>query len=167
MRRVAIIGSPGAGKTTFAGKLADKTGLPLIHLDMYYHDPDKNYYEDQKAWSKRVERLASKDKWIIDGNNHTTYEQRFKRADTIIFLDFSRWTSLTGVIRRRIRHHRKPRHDMPSGWKEKLRVETLGYIWRFRENSSSTIMRFLSENKHAEILIFKTRRDADEYLKIF
>lgn len=39
MERVVIIGSNGAGKSTFSYALADKTGLPLIHLDqIYWHD---------------------------------------------------------------------------------------------------------------------------------
>ena len=33
MRKVIIIGSPGAGKSTFARKLREKTGLPLYYLD--------------------------------------------------------------------------------------------------------------------------------------
>jgi len=36
MKRILIIGNAGSGKTTFAKKLAEKTGLPLIHLDRLY-----------------------------------------------------------------------------------------------------------------------------------
>ena len=32
--KIMIIGSPGSGKSTFARKLRDKTGLPLFYLDM-------------------------------------------------------------------------------------------------------------------------------------
>ena len=40
MRKVIIIGSPGAGKSTFARKLREKTGLPLYYLDLIWHRPD-------------------------------------------------------------------------------------------------------------------------------
>lgn len=33
MRRVLVIGSGGAGKTTFAKRLGAATGLPVVHLD--------------------------------------------------------------------------------------------------------------------------------------
>ena len=41
MKKIIIIGSPGAGKSTFARKLRDKTGLPLYYLDMLWHLPDR------------------------------------------------------------------------------------------------------------------------------
>ena len=37
MKRVIVIGSPGAGKSTFARNLRDRTGLPLYHLDNISH----------------------------------------------------------------------------------------------------------------------------------
>ena len=39
--KIMIIGSPGSGKSTFARKLRDKTGLPLFYLDMIKHKPDR------------------------------------------------------------------------------------------------------------------------------
>ena len=36
MERVLLIGNAGAGKTTFARKLAAKCSLPLVHLDQLY-----------------------------------------------------------------------------------------------------------------------------------
>ncbi len=41
MKRVLVIGSPGAGKSTFARKLRDGTGLPLYYLDMVWHRSDR------------------------------------------------------------------------------------------------------------------------------
>lgn len=42
MRKVIVIGSPGAGKSTFARRLRDMTGLPLFYLDMIWHKQDGN-----------------------------------------------------------------------------------------------------------------------------
>ena len=41
MKKVIVIGSPGAGKSTFSRKLQNITGLPLFYLDMIYHRADK------------------------------------------------------------------------------------------------------------------------------
>lgn len=41
MRKVIVIGSPGAGKSTFSRQLHRLTGLPLYHLDLLWHKPDR------------------------------------------------------------------------------------------------------------------------------
>jgi adenylate kinase family enzyme len=41
MTRIIVIGSPGAGKSTFARQLRDKTGLLLYYLDMIWHLSDR------------------------------------------------------------------------------------------------------------------------------
>src|SRR5438270_3074299 len=37
--RVLVTGLAGSGKSTFSRTLAAKTGLPLIHLDLYFWEP--------------------------------------------------------------------------------------------------------------------------------
>ena len=39
-QKALVIGSPGAGKSTFARRLRDASGLPLHYLDMLWHRPD-------------------------------------------------------------------------------------------------------------------------------
>ena len=41
MLKIIVIGCPGAGKSTFARKLKNITNLPLYHLDMIWHKPNK------------------------------------------------------------------------------------------------------------------------------
>lgn len=41
MKKILVIGCPGSGKSTFARRLRDRTGLPLYHLDLLWHRPDK------------------------------------------------------------------------------------------------------------------------------
>ena len=39
MEKILVIGSPGAGKSTFARKLRDETGISLYYLDLLWHRP--------------------------------------------------------------------------------------------------------------------------------
>lgn len=41
MNKIIVIGSPGAGKSTFARRLRDLTGIPLYYLDMIWYNTDQ------------------------------------------------------------------------------------------------------------------------------
>ena len=45
MNKVIVIGCPGSGKSTFSRALHEKTGLPLIHLDLLYWNEDGSTVE--------------------------------------------------------------------------------------------------------------------------
>lgn len=129
MKRVAIVGSPGAGKTTFACKLHQKTNLPLIHLDYYYHQKKYDYYNDKDAWITRAKKLTQQPEWIIDGNYSRTMDQSFKNADTIIFLDYSRALTMSRVLKRWIK---KDGHkDIPEDLKGSLKEDIFSMIRTF------------------------------------
>lgn len=165
MKRIAIVGCPGTGKTTFAFKLAKATKLPLVHLDYYYHQTEHDYYHDKQAWIKRVEALINQDKWIMDGNYSSTFDSRFQRADTIIFFDFPRRIALYGAIKRRIYYRNKQRQEMPSDWKEKANLEFLKYIWNFNRKHRQKTVTAMAKAKGKEIIVFTNRAQTEEYLR--
>jgi adenylate kinase family enzyme len=58
MSRIAVVGSGGAGKTTFANELGDRTGIPVVHLDHHYWNP--GWMETPlKDWQERHAELAA------------------------------------------------------------------------------------------------------------
>lgn len=161
-----MIGCPGAGKTTFACQLAQKTGLPLIHLDYYYHDKPKDYYSEKNkaAWRDQVLKLTKPDRWIIDGNYSTTFPERFEAADTIIFFDFPLRLRLYGIFRRRLQFRKKKRYDMPEGWQEKITWEFFKFVWNF-EAYRPKITNVLDSNSKKKVITFKKRSDVRRYLE--
>lgn len=165
MKRVMIIGSPGTGKSTFARKLANKTGLPLIHLDFYYHDKSKNYYEDKDAWKAQVEELTAQDEWVIDGNYGKTMSSRMSRADTIFYFDMPRRVALRGVVKRRLAARHTKREDMPDDWKETANLALFKYVWGFRKKYKAGTQQLLDENKGKQIIIFSNHKQTGKYLK--
>ena len=89
MQRVIVIGSGGAGKSVFAARLAEGTGLPLIHLDALYWKPGW-VAPAPDEWDETMRRLVAGERWIIDGNYSRTLEMRMAACDTAIFLDVPR-----------------------------------------------------------------------------
>src|SRR5688572_30960534 len=77
MKRILVIGSGGAGKSTFARRLGKILSIEVIHLDSIYWRP--GWIETPKQeWKKRVEHLIAGDSWIMDGNYSGTLQLRFE-----------------------------------------------------------------------------------------
>lgn len=164
MRRVAVVGCPGSGKSTFTRKMAAKTGLPAVYLDFYHHQLMYNYYNDLPAWIARVKELIKADQWVMDGNYNSSIEPRFQRADTIIFFDFPRRVSLYGVIKRRFEYRNKRRLEMPSDWEEHINWEFLKFVWNFRKNNRQVTLNAIEKFSTKEVRIFTNHTQANNYI---
>ena len=99
MKKVIVIGCPGAGKSTFARKLSAKTGLPLYCLDMIWHLPDRTTLS-REEFATRLEMITSGEKWIIDGNYLHTMPFRLQNCDTVFFFDLLTDVCLAGAEER-------------------------------------------------------------------
>jgi adenylate kinase family enzyme len=154
-----IIGCPGSGKSTFARALAAKTGLPLYYLDMMYWNPDRTTKPKDEFRAALRETVALPE-WIIDGNYGSTLEVRMEACDTVIFLDYPVEVCISGVEERR----GKPRPDMP--WIETdPDLEFIEFIKKYNQESRPKVIELLEKYKEKNIIIFKSRAEADEYLR--
>ena len=89
MNRIAIIGLPGSGKSTFANKLGNKLGRSVTHLDKeFWTSQWEKRYATLEDWKNFQQTLVKNDQWIIDGNYSSGIDIRLARADTVIFFDF-------------------------------------------------------------------------------
>ena len=160
MEKILIIGSPGAGKSTFARKLRDITGLPLYYLDMIWHRPDQTNVT-REAFDRRLSELLQRGRWIIDGNYLRTLAPRLKACDTVFLLDSPLETCLAGAEER----IGKPREDMP--WIErKFDSEFKQWIIDFPKTQLPQIYQLLGEFQAGrKIIIFKSRKEAGSYLQ--
>ncbi|WP_207232303.1 AAA family ATPase [Micromonospora kangleipakensis] len=66
MRRILIVGSAGAGKSTLAREVARRLDLPLIHLDRHYWRPGWVASGDAR-FRAEVAALAARPAWVMDG----------------------------------------------------------------------------------------------------
>ena len=158
MKKIIVIGCPGSGKSTFSRALHNKAGIPLYHLDMMYWNEDKTTVE-KSVFLERVSDVLEKNEWIIDGNYGSTMELRMAVCDTVFFLDYPFDVCLDGIKARR----GKPRSDMP--WIETEEDEEfLEYIKNFSEQQKPKVLELLEKYGDKNILIFKSREEADTFL---
>ena len=159
MKRILVIGCPGAGKTTFAERLGKATGLPLFHLDAIWHKPDRTHIS-REEFDARLGELLALDAFIIDGNYSRTLERRIAASDTVLFFDLPMEVCLDGALARL----GKKRPDMP--WIDTAldaRLET--EIREFSEKNRPAILSLLDAyGEGREIVIFKSRAEADAFL---
>jgi adenylate kinase family enzyme len=154
MERVLVIGSGGAGKSSFAAALAGKLGLPLIHLDAEYWSAGWTPTPPEE-WAERVRALADRPRWVMDGNYGGTLELRLERCDTVVFLDLPPALCLWRVVKRWLRWAGRTRPDMAPGCRERLSWEFVTWVWRYRATRRDGILRRLAalgEGKRAVVL---------------
>jgi adenylate kinase family enzyme len=112
VKRVAVFGNAGGGKSTLARQLAEITRLPLYVLDkLQFKERGAAVPHDEYLESHRD--LLAQETWIIDGyGGNTTIWERFGAADTLIHVNLSLPIHYWRVTKRLI----KGFFADPEGW---------------------------------------------------
>lgn len=164
MKKIIIIGSGGAGKSTLARQLGEILKIEVLHLDkLYWQSGWEKPSEDE--WQNKVEELLKKDSWIMDGNFGGTMELRLKYCDTAIFLDLPPSICLYRVIKRRLKYRNTNRPDMTEGCNEKVDLEFLEWIWNYRKTKKPKVDRILQKfEKDKNILRLTSPMEIKDFL---
>jgi len=165
MRRVLVVGPPGAGKSSFALALGARTGLPVVHLDRHYWRAGW-VMAPSDEWRAAVDRIVADDAWIIDGNYRSTMPARLARADTAVFLDVPRTTCLFRVIARFLRNVGRERPDITPGCREKMDWAFLRWVWDYPTRSRPEVLRLLDdfERRGGRVAVARTPDESAEFL---
>lgn len=131
--RYVVIGTSGAGKTTFARALAARLAVPYVELDALHWGP---------AWTPRampefaesVRAAAAAERWVADGNYTVVRDVLWPRATHVVWLNFSRRVVFARVIRRTL-WRSVTRAPLWAGNRESLRAAFLSkqsiLLWSF------------------------------------
>lgn len=163
LKKILVIGGNGSGKSTFSKALAAKTGLPLIHLDKIFWKGNREYIS-REEFDEKLENELRKESWIIDGNFERTLERRLQFCDTVFYFDFSTVQCLLGVTERVLKNYGRTREDMGGNFQERFDFEFYKAILRFNKKNRPKTKSLLKKYK-PEIIVFKNRKQAEEYLK--
>ena len=164
MERIMIIGCGGAGKSTLARKLGEKTGLPVVHLDQIWWAPGNWQHIEREEFDERLAREMEKSRWILDGNFNCTIEARLEACDTVIYLDYPRLVCMKNWIGRVIKNWGRARADMTEGCSEWFDPDMAKWIWSFNKKNRARYYDLLGKAEGKRIVILKSRRQAERFL---
>jgi adenylate kinase family enzyme len=101
MNRIAVVGATGSGKTTLAGKIAQRLGIPHLETDSLYWGPNwKPIPLDE--FRLRMDTVTRSEQWVVDGNYSKVRDLVWGRADTLVWLDYPFLLVFWRLLRRSI-----------------------------------------------------------------
>lgn len=161
--KISIIGGSGSGKSTLANILSESMKIPVIHLDAINYKP--NWIQvDKVERDKIISGKSNEDKWIIDGNYNKTLKERLIKSDLIIWLDYSSYTQIKGVVKRIAQNYNKERSEIP-GCKERINLKFIKYVATYNKVKRPEMLEILKDIPEDKLLIFKKQKDLNNWLK--
>jgi adenylate kinase family enzyme len=136
MRRIAVIGNVGGGKTTLASALGRILNIPVFHFDSIQWLPGwqiADFIEIARQHHGWIEGEA----WVIDGFGGLIcwewVEQRLAYADTIIFIDHPLIIHYLWTLKRQAKFLFRPTPELPEYFPAPTLRMTLPLLKRVQE----------------------------------
>lgn len=112
MKKIAVFGKPGSGKSTLSKNMSSTTGIQLHQLDSIAYKKNGDLV-DRKTYDKEHGNIISSDSWIIDGLGPIgSFHERLAVADTLVYIDLPYVVSYWLVTKRLL----KGVVAKPEGW---------------------------------------------------
>jgi hypothetical protein len=150
VRRVAILGPGGAGKSILAVRLGAVVGLPVVELDGRFWNVALEPMPVEQ-WRAVQTQLAAQSAWIMDGDlgPYDVVEPRLRRADTVIVLDFARWRCVWRSVRR-----------------SRERLDFWWWLWCWPKRSRPQLLEEVAAfAHHAELVVLRSPSAIDRWLE--
>ena len=153
MRRVAILGRGGAGKSVLAQELSSIFDLPVIELDSVFWQPGPRP-TPERDWMATHRQLVAGDRWIIDGDlgpYDIGLGLRLRAAEMVIVLDFALWRCVWQALRR-----------------SREQREFWAWVLRYRCDTLPTITSALATHAaHADVYVLRNPRQVRQLVGLF
>ena len=171
-RRVVVVGSTGAGKTTLAKALAARLEYPYVELDSLHWDANWTP-APRELFRTRVAAALDTDTWVADGNYSMARDLVWERADTLIWLDYSLWVIVPRLILRSLRRG-IVRHELWNGNRERI-TELFSpkslVVWALQTHARRRreYPKVLAQPQFAQLRVIRhaSPRETDRWLRTF
>ena len=163
MRRVLVVGQSGSGKSTLAEVLATRLAVPRVELDALFHGPG---WVPSPTFVADVEAATSGEAWVVDGNYRVHVgDLLWSRADTVVWLDLPRTTTLRRAITRTARRALL-RTELWNGNRERLRTvlratHPIRWTWQTHARHRAEYEALLADPQWAHLRVVRLRTAAE------
>ena len=167
MKRIQVIGAPGAGKSTLAKKVSEVTGYKLIDLDMNFHLPGWQMRETEEFRQIIQSKIAGVDNWILDGDYYSKLgSEILEQVDTVVWMNTPLLYSQSRLIRRSLK--RIITKELLWGVNRESTKGAYGLfkfaIRKHRELEEQVQERWINNDK-VKVIELKSKRDAEKYIR--
>jgi adenylate kinase family enzyme len=171
VRRIAVAGAPGAGKSTLARMLCGRLGLPFVEFESFYHAPG---WTVRATWQEDVLKFLEGPEWVIEWQGEEVREQMTARAQVLVWLDHPRALVVTRVIGRTIQRRFGQGSAIAGGNVEgPLRTlftdpdHIVKESWRRHPMTWARVRRVIAEDRHPGLAIVRLhgQRQVDAWLR--
>jgi adenylate kinase family enzyme len=164
VNKIAILGRPGSGKSTFALKLSEQLNLPVYHLDKIFFT-DHWAKQDYATFLELQQNLVNQPQWIIDGNALRSVEMRYKEADLIIVFILPRWKCFVRILKRRFERRNPKIDDRAFNCPERIRYALLEYTWTFKKRLFPMLAELEQAYPSKRLVVIRNDQEAQTILK--
>ncbi|MGF1712209.1 adenylate kinase [Vibrio kagoshimensis] len=167
MKKIAVFGKPGSGKSTISKALTIATDIPLHQLDSIVYNVDGTLV-DRQVYDDAHNNILSSERWIIDGFGPIgSFYKRLEEADTLIYIDLPYPVSYWFVTKRCL----KGVFIKPEGWPDGSSVlkgtlesyKTLKMCPKFWNDQFISKLKETSEGK--DIYVIKTVNELNTFVR--
>jgi adenylate kinase family enzyme len=157
-RRIVVVGSTGAGKTTLAEALSTRLTIPHVELDALHWEAGWAPASTPEFRARVSEALAGDD-WVVDGNYQSVRDLVWPRAQAMVWLDYS-LPVIMWRLTRRSAHRLRTRHELWNGNREQLGMlfsrESL-FVWALKTHGKRRreYPAFLQEPEHRHLTVVR------------
>jgi len=171
MERIAVVGTSCSGKTHFTKRLTNRLQISHIELDKLYWGPNWTPVETDD-FRERVDHATLASTWACDGNYHSVRDMIWKRADTIVWLNYPFSVVYSRAVRRtftRCFKKTKLYSDNQESFRKTLFSRDSMLLWVLRtywkhRNEYPALFQ-AKEWSHLNVVLLRNPKEAERFLE--